>query len=369
MNKLIVATLKVVAITFLTLSCPYSGLSHTNPVASSDYVASAPKFSKQEIKNRLDNISSVIDLRYTEEVGRRIKEYTVSYRIAGEKILGKIDLYFPLFEAEISKRNLPEVLKYVAVVESHLDISAKSRSGAVGLWQFMKSTAEMQGLVVNKHIDERKDPEKSTQAALEYLSDMYDKFGDWTLAIAAYNCGPGGVRKAIRRSGSKEYWELRSFLPKETQKYVPRIIAAMYLMQYYHAHELSPRKVDRDLKHVMTITDGKGHNFSTLSKELDLENEILVALNTKYIKGQFPKNSGHLELIIPISRHEKYLELHDHDAYKKLLMQKKEKELRIRKEELLALRPQIVIQTIPGLIYRKIRPQKREKKYYKMQFS
>lgn len=366
MNKLLVAA-KIVAITYLTLSSPHSGLAHTNPVASSEYVASSPTFSKQEIKDRLENISSVIDLRYTEEVGRRVKEYTITYRIAGEKILGKIDLYFPLFEAEIAKRNLPDELKYVAVVESHLDVTARSRSGAVGLWQFMKSTAEMKGLVVNKHLDERKDPEKSTAAALEYLSDMYDKFGDWTLAIAAYNCGPGGVRKAIRRSGSREYWKLRSYLPKETQKYVPRIIAAMYLMQYYHVHELNPRQVDKDLKHFVSIQDGKGHNIARLSKELDLDTEVMIALNTKYVNGQFPKNGGQLVLNIPSSRYERYLELHDYEGYRSLLMQRREKELAVINDRPVTIREQLPpLETIPGLIYNRIRSNNRQKKVYKM---
>lgn len=372
MNKLLVVTVQAVTITYLTLLSSYSGLAHTNPDAIKNHSPSVPKFSKALIKERLNNLSSVIDINYTEEVGKRIKEYTVNYRVAGEKILGKVDLYFPMFEQEIAIRNLPQELKYVAVVESHLDITAKSKSGAVGLWQFIKSTATNQGLKVDNHIDERKDAERSTRAALEYLSDLYDRFGDWTLAIAAYNCGPGGVNKAIRKSGSRKYWELRSFLPKETQKYVPRIIAAMYLMQYYHVHNLEPRQVNVDLKAYTYVQDGKPHNIQKLSAQLGMDYNILYRLNPQYISGRFPKNNGNLYLKIPLNYYDRYLEVHAPLEYKLLLEERKAAELAVLKEDQKVVKQQEIlqpVQPIRSLIHNRIRQEYRERKYYRLRFA
>ncbi len=376
MNKLLIATIKVVAVTYLAFFCVLNTQAHTNPIALEEYSPAIPHYSKELVKTRLDNLSSVIDIQYTDEVGRRIKEYTVSYRIAGEKILGLVDLYFPLFDQEIAKRNVPDELKYVAVVESHLDITAKSKSGAVGLWQFIASTARLQGLQIDSHIDERKDAVKSTRAALDYLSDLHEKFGDWTLALAAYNCGPGGVRKAIKRSGSRKYWELRHHLPKETQKYVPRIIAAMYLMQYYHDHNLMARTVDPDLKATIQINDGKGHNLKRLSSELAVDYSILQLLNPQFINGQFPKNNQTLYLNIPVSRHERYLEVHQKEAYKLLLEERRNAELlemkeRKAKQQRILKQKAIVspLEPIEQILYRKLKQQHRQRKYYRVRFS
>lgn len=291
----------------------------------------------EDVKSRLDNINSVLAVNYTNEVGKRIKEYTVSYRQSGETILGRVDLYFPLFEREIQKRNLPEELKYIAVVESHLDPMAKSKSGAIGLWQFMRATGRMKGLKIDNYLDERKDPEKSTAAALEYLSDLYNRFGDWTLAVAAYNCGPGNVRKAIRRGNSKDYWEIRHHLPRETQKYVPRIIAAMYLMRYYHYHDLSPRNVETDLMYTREVNDGKAHNFYTLAKDLEMDFNTLKQLNPQFQTQYFPKNTGHLTLIIPDSKYELYLEKYDPEVYNAIVKRRRQDALRQKIKEQLML--------------------------------
>lgn len=325
MSKFTIVARQLAAILICVFVSFSPSLAHTSEASLKAYSPPVPKFSKELIKSRLENISSIIDLRYTHEVGRRIKEYTVSYRIAGERILGKVDLYFPLFEQEISLRNLPDQLKYVAVVESHLDPRIKSNSGAAGLWQFMPLTAKRQGLVIDKYIDERKDPYKSTVAALEFLSELHETFGDWTLAIAAYNCGPGGVKKAMRRSGGKTYWEIRKYLPKETQKYVPRIIAAIYLMQYYQEHNLEPRYVDRDVKFTKQVWLDKGHNLKTLSKELDMSYDLMRRLNPQCESKVFPA-SVHLGLTLPESKYETYIKLHNPAEYKRLLQLRREQE-------------------------------------------
>lgn len=368
MNKLLAVIPLWAAISLITLALPSEGLAHTSPVVTEAYVTPIPRYSTQDIKDRLQNLSTVLDVRYTHEVGRRIREYTVSYRIAGERILGKVDLYFPLFDAELAKRNLPEVLKFVAVVESHLDPHARSKSGAAGLWQFMPPTARRQGLDINKYIDERQDPQKSTEAALEYLSEMYDKFGDWTLAIAAYNCGPGGVRKAMRRSGKSDYWSIRKHLPKETQKYVPRIVAAVYLMQYYHEHNLVPQRVNQEVRYSTEITDGKGHLFSVLAKELDVELKALKMLNAQYVTDRFPKHTGNRSINIPADKLERYLELYDPEAYKTMLIEQKELELAATKAELVKSRMMRKLHPIDRLVFDRIR-HKRIKKVFYRQFS
>jgi len=329
-------------ITFLITCVNIIGYSHTTPSMESDIYSTVPSFSDQDIKDRLENISSVIDLNYTDEVGRRIREYTVNYRKAGELILGRVDLYFPLFEKEIHLRNLPDELKFVAVVESNLEPTAKSKSGALGLWQFIRSTGKEQGLKMNSYVDERKDPEKSTKAALEYLSKLYERFDDWTLAIAAYNCGPGNVRKAIRRGNSKNYWDIRKHLPRETQKYVPRIIAAIYLMQYYHYHNLTPTSMDQDLIQTISISDGKKHNLHTLASDLDVEYSVLKYLNPQFKTKYIPENKGRYSLVIPRSKYETYLKQYDSISYALIVEKRKSRKLQVEEEKKEMVRKRIV---------------------------
>ena len=350
----------MVMVLFTLILAHTPAFSHISVEVEKTYIKPVPSYSVEDIKDRLDNLSSVIDIEYTHEVGRRIREYTVDYRVSGEKILGKVDLFFPIFDQEIARRGLPEELKFVAVVESHLNPRALSKSGASGLWQFMKSTARMQGLVINEIIDERRDPVKSTAAALDYLEFLHESFGDWTLAIAAYNCGPGNVRKAIRRGNSKDYWTIRKHMPRETQKYVPRVIAAMYLMQYYHEHNLEPKAIHEDLKFTIEINDGQHHNFKTLAKSIDVEYELLRSLNPQYKQSYFPKNSGRLILSIPVSAHESYMKKYNPVTYKKYL-EKQELELAEieaarKEEELLKYKREKIdpIERIEGLVIRNL---------------
>lgn len=319
MDKLVIVARQLVMGVFLVFMTVPEVTAHTTARSEEAYKPVVPSYSEEEIIERLGNLSSVLDINYTYEVGRRIREYTVNYRVAGERILGRVDLYFPLFEKEIHKRKLPEELKYVAVVESNLEPTATSSSGATGLWQFMSATGRMKGLTINSIIDERRDPVKSTKAALDYLTDLYCEFDDWTLAVAAYNCGPGNVRKAIRRGGSYNYWDIRNYLPSETQKYVPRIIAAMYLMQYYHYHNLTPKMVDKDMKYTVHISDGRKHNLFELSSRLDMPYRTLRSLNPQFKSAYIPQNEGDLTLVIPRSKYEVYLKEFDKEAYHDLI--------------------------------------------------
>lgn len=253
-----------------------------------------------EMSNRISNISSQVDLKLTPQVKKAIHAYTTKHRKGSENLLGRVSVYFPIFEKEIRAKNLPDELKYVAIIESSLKVDAKSYVGATGLWQFMKGTGRMYGLTINSTIDERRDVEKATAAALDYLTDLHAMFDDWTMAIAAYNCGPGNIRKAIRKSGgATDYWSIRKYLPKETQKYVPKFIAAAYLMNYYHDHELSPSIVEDELKYTASAEVFHHVSFDKLSKETGVPVELIKLLNPSYVKSYIPKNIKGRVLTLP----------------------------------------------------------------------
>src|SRR3972149_4683666 len=226
---------------------------------------SIPVYDDATIMERLEKLDaqSPFDLVYNGDVKKYINLY-LNRRTTISKMLGLSKLYFPMFEEKLDKYNLPLELKYLAVVESALNPTIKSKAGAVGLWQFMYATGKFYNLKVTSYVDERCDPIKETEAACEFLQFLYETFGDWQVAIAAYNCGPGNISKAIRRSGGKtSYWEIRPYLPKETQAYVPSFIAVNYVMNYaaeYNMYESVPKKTffQVDTVHVkMQMTFGQ----------------------------------------------------------------------------------------------------------------
>lgn len=250
--------------------------------------------------NRIDNITSQVDLRYSSEVLQSIRMYTKQYRKGSEALLGRASIYFPVIENHLRDKQLPDELKYLAVIESSLRVNAKSNVGAVGMWQFMKGTARMYNLKVNNTVDERRDPFLATDAALEYLGDLYQQFGDWTVALAAYNCGPGNVRKAIRRSGGKKtYWEIRPYLPRETRRYIPKFIAAAYLMNYYHDHELLPETPEDVIKYTATAKVYQKLNLKSLSQSMDLDMSLVKQLNPAYLHNYIPSRQEGNILTLP----------------------------------------------------------------------
>lgn len=253
------------------------------------------------IENRIFSLGSSVDVKYNAEVKRRIKQYTEKQRAMSEILLGRSSIYFPLFEDIFKDKGLPLDLKYLSVVESGLRPVATSKSGAAGLWQFMRPTGRMMGLTINRTIDERRDIEKSTEAAADYLLHLYERFGDWTLAIAAYNCGPGNLRKAIRKSGGKRnFWEIKKYLPKETREYVPKFIAISYVMNYYFEHGLVPEIPDECLTNTSTAKVFEKINLRNLSKELDIDIDVLKTLNPSYIRNFIPKSEeGIHNLVLP----------------------------------------------------------------------
>ncbi len=242
------------------------------------------------IKERLMSMKSSLKPVYHPTVLSYIETYIYRARVDTRLLVGKATLYFPIFEHYLDLYGLPQELKYLAAWESKLSPIAKSPVGAGGLWQMMPATARMYGLTVNNQIDERLDPHKSTEAAVLYLSDLYKRFGDWTLVSAAYNCGEGRIIKAIKTGGSKDYWTLRRYLPEETMDYIPAILATTYAMQYYHFYDIRPRYPDYSDQYLRTSVIYYGTTFKEVSKMTGISKKRLATLNPSYLGGVIPSN-------------------------------------------------------------------------------
>ena len=216
-----------------------------------------------------------------------VKRYLERYLKFGTSRLSRMmahgQYFFPMFEEHLDKYNMPLEIKYLAVVESALNPKARSYVGATGLWQFMYGTGKIYDLKVNSYVDDRNDPLKSTEAACQYMLKMYDVFKDWNLVLAAYNSGPGNVRKAIRRSGGKtSYWEIRPFLPRETSAYVPLFIAASYAMEYGHLYGIGPADIPVYYMETDTVRIAEQIHFKQIVDELGVDEAVLEFLNPQY---------------------------------------------------------------------------------------
>jgi membrane-bound lytic murein transglycosylase D len=247
-----------------------------------------PYVSDTVMMRRLAELPTVIKMPYNGIIRKFIDKYADDRRKQVAVMLGVGDYYFPMFEQMLEKYQMPNELKYLAVVESALNPNACSRVGATGLWQFMFGTGKSYGLDINSLVDDRRDPQKSTEAAVRYLKDLYGIFGDWHLAIAAYNCGPGNVNKAIRRSGGKRsYWEIYYYLPRETRGYVPLFIAANYVMNYYKEHRICPVRTEYPL-HTDTLMLSSRMHFDQISAVIGVLKEDLIKLNPQYRREIIP---------------------------------------------------------------------------------
>ncbi len=249
---------------------------------------------------RLYGLPTEMELAYNDIVRRFIEMYADRRRGQVSYMLGQGRYYFPMFEEELAKEGLPLELKYLPVIESALNPVARSRVGATGLWQFMPATGKMYKLEINSLVDERRDPQKSTEAAVRYLKDMYRIYGDWNLVIAAYNCGPGNVNKAIRRSGGKkDYWDLYPYLPKETRGYVPAFIAATYIMSYHNEHKICPAETDLPML-IDTLGINKIVHFEQISDVLNVSVDDLRKLNPQFTRDIIPGEYKEYALKLPI---------------------------------------------------------------------
>jgi membrane-bound lytic murein transglycosylase D len=240
----------------------------------------------------LMNDQSPFEYVYNAEVKNFIELYGVRKRKLTARILGLTQIYFPLFEEQLDKYNMPLELKYLAVIESALNPIANSPAGAKGLWQFMYGTGKVYGLKVSTYVDDRFDPYKSTIAACEHLTDLYDIYGSWSLALAAYNSGAGNVNKAIRRSGGiKNFWAIKKYLPKETSSYVPAFIAASYVLTYSKEHKIYP--VDPGILYyeVDTVTVHNPLSFDQISEMLNIPMDEIVFLNPSFKHKVIPASA------------------------------------------------------------------------------
>src|SRR5690554_1323348 len=232
---------------------------------------------------RLLNEKSVFNIEHNQAVENTIKSFLKNRKKTYERLMALSDYYFPLFEEKLAKYHIPLELKYLAIVESALNPRAISRMGASGLWQFMLPTGRAYNLNVNSYVDERYDPIKATEAACQYLSSLYNMYGDWDLALAAYNAGPGNVNKAIRRSGVKTYyWNIRKNLPRETQGYLPAFLATMYIFEYHKEHNIQPQRSHIARIETDTVMVKRQMSFTQVSDLLDVTVEELRFLNPSY---------------------------------------------------------------------------------------
>ena len=270
-----------------------------------------PIVSDSVYMDRLSRIPSIMELPYNEAVKKSIEAYTVRLRNKVSFMLGAANFYMPIFEEALDAYDLPLELKYLPIIESALNPTALSRRRASGLWQFILSTGKIYGLENNSLVDERRDPVKASWAAARYLKDLYNIYKDWSLVLAAYNCGPGNVNKAIRRAnGATDYWTLYYYLPRETRGYVPAFIAANYVMNYYCEHGICPLESELPV-HTDTIQISKDLNLNQVAAVCNISIEQLRSLNPQYKKDIIPGNTKPYALRLPENQIGTFIELQD----------------------------------------------------------
>ena len=270
-----------------------------------------PTYTKEEYINRLSRLPTVMEMVYNEVVQKFIDRYSGRLRHSISYMLGASNFYIPIFEEALEVYQLPLELKYLPIIESALNPKAVSRVGATGLWQFMIGTGKQYGLQVNSHVDERRDPVKSSYAAARYLRDLYKVFGDWNLVIAAYNCGPENINKAIHRAkGEKDYWRIYPYLPKETRGYVPAFIAANYIMTYYSQHNICPMTTRLPAK-TDTVMVSRNVHLDQVAEVVGINIDLLRSLNPMYRRDVIPGASEPLPLRLPQTEVSKFIDMED----------------------------------------------------------
>lgn len=270
-----------------------------------------PTFTTEEYQERLRRLPVVMEMPYNSVVQKFIDQYSGRLRRTVSYALGAGNFYIPIFEEALDYYGLPLELKYLPVIESALEPKAKSPAGAVGLWQFMLATGKRYDLKVNSLIDERQDPYKSSWAAARYLRDLYKIYRDWNLVIAAYNCGPTNVNKAIHRAnGVRDYWTIYPYLPSETRGYVPAFIAANYIMNYYCEHNICPMKTKIPIT-TDTVTIMRDLHMQQVADLCNIDVEAIQALNPQYRTQLIPGSSGPMTLRLPTETLNTFIDLKD----------------------------------------------------------
>lgn len=297
-----------------------------------------PEFTSEEYRDRLRRLPVVIDMPYNSIVQKFIDQYCTRLRCSVSYMLGAGNYYVPMIEEALDYYGLPLELKYLPFIESALEPKAKSPAGAVGLWQFMLSTAKRYGLEVNSLVDERQDPYKSTWAAARYLRDLYKIYGDWNLVLAAYNYGPGNINKAIHRAdGVRDYWAIYPYLPKETRGYVPAFIAANYVMNYYCEHNICPMKTKYPLT-TDTVMVTRDLHMDQIAALCNIDKEAVRWLNPQYRTDVIPGSAGGVTLCLPTEKLNAFIDLKD-SVYN------------YRADELLKRRTVVEVKEIPCTTY------------------
>lgn len=316
MNARMVETIDQSLLMFYTEAASSTGNIDSAAQALNFESSDVPTYSDAVYCDRLDKLNemSPFHLDCNEATLKTIKFFAEKRRGFIKVCMGRSELYFDMFEEKLDDYGLPIELKYLAVIESGLRPQVKSRAGACGLWQFMYRTGRMFGLEQNSYVDERMDPVKATEAACQYLKKLYGMYNDWNLALAAYNAGPGNVNKAIRRSGNKKtYWEVRPFLPRETQGYVPNFIAAAYMINYHKEHNIVPEEAMIKYYELDTMCLQKGVHMETISDLLEVPLEDIQRLNPIYKRNFIPKGvDGDLYCVaLPLDEIGKLVSLED----------------------------------------------------------
>lgn len=270
-----------------------------------------PLFSDSVYMDRLAKMPTIMEMPYNEIVRKFIDMYTSRLRSQVAFMLSACNFYMPIFEEALDAYNLPLELRYLPIIESALNPSAVSRAGAAGLWQFMISTGKLYGLESNSLVDERRDPIKATWAAARYLKDMYDIYKDWNLVIAAYNCGPGTINKAIRRSGGQtDYWAIYNYLPRETRGYVPAFIAANYVMTYYCKHNICPMETNIP-DATDTVQVSRNLHFEQIADICGVPLDEIKSLNPQYKRSIIPGESKPQTLRLPVTAISTFIDRQD----------------------------------------------------------
>lgn len=277
----------------------YNARTYLRPDTNCNLPDVNPVYSKDEYVVRLKQLPTIIEMPYNDVVRQFIDRYSGHLRRSVSFMLGAQNFYMPIFEQALETYKLPLELKYLPVIESALNPRAVSRVGATGLWQFMLKTGKGYGLTVNSLVDERRDPEKASYAAAHYLSDLYNIFHDWNLVIAAYNCGPDKINKAIHRSkGETDYWKIYPYLPKETRGYVPAFIAANYIMNYYCEHNICPMVSSLPVS-TDTVMVNRDVHFEQIAHVLGMDISQIRDLNPQYRRNIVNGNSKPSPLRLP----------------------------------------------------------------------
>jgi membrane-bound lytic murein transglycosylase D len=270
-----------------------------------------PTYSKEDYVDRLSRIPSIMEMAHNDVVQKFIDRYSGRLRHSISYMLGASNFYMPIFEEALETYQLPLELKYLPIIESALNPKAVSRVGATGLWQFMLTTGKQYGLQVNSLVDERRDPVKASYAAARYLSDLYKIFGDWNLVIAAYNCGPANINKAIHRAnGEKDYWQIYPYLPKETRGYVPAFIAANYIMTYYSQHNICPMTT-RLPAQTDTVMVNRNIHLEQVAEVMGINIDLVRSLNPMYRRDVVPGATELSPIRLPQTETGRFIDLQD----------------------------------------------------------